>query len=156
MLFALLASVAAVKGDRTTAVAQIQQALAIDPNKASYHTTLGLLQGSEAGQSGSAEEQLRKAVALDPANVTAHLALASLLERKGDLAAALEQEKAAVAGDPKNLSARVSLAQLYFRQGDKANAEATLRQATEDLADSNVGGSCWRATTCERVTLPRV
>ncbi len=137
--FALLASVSAVKGDRATALTEIQKALAIDPNKASYHTMLGILQGSQPGNAGSAEEQLRKAVSLDGANVTAHLALASLLEQKGDLAGALEQQKAAVAGDPKNFTARASLAQLYFRRGDKANAEATLRQATEDLADTSMG-----------------
>lgn len=138
--FALLASIAAVKGDRATALTQIQHALAIDPNKAAYHTTLGLLQGSDPSQAGAAQDQLRKAVSLDSSNVTAHLALASLLEQKGDHQGALEQQKAAVAGDPKNLNARVSLAQLYFRQGDKANGESTLRQATEDLADTTAGG----------------
>ncbi len=138
--FALLASVAAVKGDRTVALAQIQRALAIEPNRAAFHATLGLLQGSEPGQSGPAEEQLRKATSLDASNVMAHLALGSLLEQKGDLQGALDQQKAAVAGDPKNLTARVSLAQLYLRRGDKANAEATLQQATEDLGNTSMGG----------------
>ena len=138
--YALLASVAAVKGDKPTALSRIQRALEIDPNKAAFHTTLGLLQGSDPAQAGSAEEQLRRAVSLDNSNVTAHLALASILEHKGDLAGALEQQKAAVAGDPKNFTARVSLAQLYLRQNDKTNAEATLRQATEDLGDTNAGG----------------
>lgn len=137
--YALLANIAAVKGDREKALAQIQHAIELDPSKAAFHTTLGLLQGSEPGQAGSAEEQLRKAISLDGSNVTAHLALAALLEKKGDTQAALEQQKAAVAGDPKNITARVSLAQMYFRQGDKANAEATLRQATEDLADTPNG-----------------
>ncbi len=138
--YALLANVAAVQGDRATALTQIQHALALTPNKAAFHTTLGLLQGTEPGQSGSAEDQLRKAISLDNANVTAHLALASLLERKGDLPGALDQQKAAVSGDPKNITARVSLAQMYLRQGDKVNAEATLRQATEDLGDTPAGG----------------
>lgn len=137
--YALLASIAAVNGDRPAALTRIQHALAIEPNKAAFHTTLGLLQGSDPSQAGSAEQQLRKAVSLDSTNVTAHLALASLLERKGDLQGALQEQKAAVSGDPKNLTARVSLAQLYFRQGDKANAEATLRQATEDLSDTSTG-----------------
>lgn len=136
---ALLATVSAVKGDRAAALTQIQHALDLEPNKAAFHTTMGLLQGSDPGQSGSAEEQLRKAVSLDSSNVTAHLALASMLQRKGDVQGALDQVKAAVAGDPKNLTARISLAQLYFRQGDKTNAEATLRQATEDLGDTSMG-----------------
>jgi len=89
---ALLATISAVKGDRATALTQIQRALALDPNKAAFHTTLGLLQGSDPGQSGSAEEQLHKAVSLDPTNATAHLALASMLQRKGDTAGALDQQ----------------------------------------------------------------
>ncbi len=138
--YALLASVAAVKGDRPTALAQIEHALAIEPNRAAFHTTLGLLQGSAPGQSQSAEEQLRKGISLDGSNVIAHLALASLLEHKGDLQGALTEQKAAVSSDPKNFSARVSLAQLYLRQGDKVSAESTLRQATEDLGDTSMGG----------------
>ena len=64
-----------------------------------------------------AEDQLRKAVSLDAHNATSHLALASMLERKGDLGGALEQDKAAVAADPKSMMARSSLAELYLRQG---------------------------------------
>ena len=47
--------------------------------------------------------------------------------------------KAAIAGDPKNVMARASLAELYLRQNDTAKAEAALRQAAEDLSDSESG-----------------
>lgn len=135
--YALLSSIAATKGDRATALEQIQHALSIDPNRSSFHTALGLIQGSDPTASASAEEQLRKAASLDATNVTARLALASLLERKGDLPGALEQQKAAVAAAPKDISARASLAQLYLRQGDKVNAEQILRQTAEELPDDS-------------------
>ncbi len=133
--YALLSSIAATRNNKAEALAQIQHALELDPNRAAFHTALGLIQGSDPKDSPEAEEQLRKAVALDTHNATAHLALAALLERKGDLASAIEQDKAAVAADPKSLLARSSLSEIYNRQGDKTNAEATLRQAAEDLSD---------------------
>ena len=133
--YALLSSIAATKGDRATALAQIQHALSIDPNRSSFHAALGLIEGSDPASAPNAEDQLRKAASLDSTNVTAHLALASLLERKGDLAGALAQQQAAVAAAPKDISARASLAQLYLRQGDKAAAEKTLQKAAEDLPD---------------------
>ena len=48
--------------------------------------------------------------------------------------------KAAIAADPKNVMARANLAELYLRQNDTAKAEATLRQAAEDLYDSSGAG----------------
>jgi tetratricopeptide (TPR) repeat protein len=45
----------------------------------------------------------------------------------------------AVASDPKNVMARASLADSYQRQGDTAKAEETLRQASDDLADTSAG-----------------
>ncbi len=136
---ALLSSVAAGKRDRTEAIAQIQQALAIDPNRAQFHAALGLLQSGDPGLASSSEEQLRKAVSLDNKNALAHLALAAQLDKKGDKSAELEQYKAAVAGDPKSLMARAALAEFYQRQNDAPDVEATLRQAAEDLSDSPGG-----------------
>ena len=137
--YALLSSIAASRGDKAEALAQIQHALTLDPNRAAFHTALGMIQGSDDKNPAEAEDQLRKAVTLDTHNVTSHLALAAMLEHKGDLAGALEQDKAAVAADPKSLMARSSLGELYTRKGDSANAEATLRQATEDLVDTPGG-----------------
>ena len=71
------------------------------------------------------EDQLRKAVALDGKNVTSRLVLASLLQKKGDLAGAEENLKAAIVADPKSEIARATLADLYQRQGDAAKTEET-------------------------------
>lgn len=137
--FALLSSIAAMKGDRAEALTQIQHALAIDPNRAAFHASLGLLESSDPAKSASAEEQLRKAVSLDSKNATAHLVLAALLEKKGDLQGTEQQMKDAITADPKNIMARASLANLYIRQGDKPKAEEVLHQAAEDLDDNPTG-----------------
>jgi cellulose synthase operon protein C len=137
--FALLSAVAAMQGDKTTALAHIQKALSIDPNRAQFHTTLGVIQSSDPSTQSDAEDQLRKAIQLDPKNVSPRMALAGLLVRKGDAAGAIEQLNSAVAADPRNLIARSTLANLYLRQNDKAKAEEILRQGTEDLADMPQG-----------------
>ncbi|HTD95586.1 MAG TPA: tetratricopeptide repeat protein [Edaphobacter sp.] len=137
--YALLSSIAILKGNRAEALAQINHALSIDPNRAGFHASLGLLQSGDPTTASAGEEQLRKAVALDNKNVTASIVLARVLERKGDLAGALEQMKAAVAADPKNAMARGSLADLYLRQNNPAKTEETLRQAAEDLGDTSIG-----------------
>src|ERR1700754_4811609 len=127
--YALLSAIAARKGDHATALTQIQKALSIDPNRATFHTTLGMLQASDPATAGQAEEQLRKAVALDDKNVASHIVLGAMLQKKGDLAGALSQLNAAVAADPKNVIARSSLADLYLRQNSPSMAAETLRKA---------------------------
>ena len=131
---ALLSSIAAGRNDRPEAIAQIQQALALDPKRAQFHAALGLLQSGDPALGASSEDQLRQAIALDGKSALAHLALAAELDRKGDKGAALDQYKAAVTGDPKSLMARGALAEFYLRQNDTQNVESTLRQATDDLS----------------------
>lgn len=133
--YALLAAIAARKGDHATALTQIQKAISIDPNRAAFHTTLGMLQASDPSTSGQAEEQLRKAVTLDNKNVASHIVLGTMLQRKGDLPGAIEQMNAAIAADPHNIIARSSLADLYVRQNDPAKAEEVLRKAADELSD---------------------
>ena len=139
--YALQAGVSASKGDRATAVEQIQKALSLKPDSAPFHTTLGLLQASDPTTASAGEGQLRKAVSLDSKDATAAIALASMLERKGDLAGAQQQLVAAEAAAPKNIIVRSALADVYLRQNNTAQAEQTLKQATEDLNDTDAGAS---------------
>src|SRR5262249_42594477 len=133
--YALLSAIAIRKGDRAEAMTQIQKALSIDPNRAAFHTALGLIQTADPSTAGQAEDQMRKAVELDNKNVGSHIVLAAMLQRKGDLAGALEQMNLAVAADPKNLIARSSLADLYLRQNNPVKAEETLLKTAQDLPD---------------------
>lgn len=133
---ALLSSIAASKGDRTTAIKEIQQALAIDSTKSIYHAALGILQSTDPATLASAQDQLHKAVELDPKNVSAHLILSSLLERNGDIAGALAQAEASVSADSKSPVARGSLVGVYLRQGNKAKAEESVLLAANELPDN--------------------
>jgi tetratricopeptide (TPR) repeat protein len=137
--FSLLANIAALKGDRAGAISQIQHAISLDPNKANFHAMLGYLQTGDPATAAAGEDELRKAVALDGKSISSRLVLASLLERKGDLAGAEENLKAAIVADPKNEIARATLADLYQRQGNTAKAEETLRQASDDINDTTAG-----------------
>jgi tetratricopeptide (TPR) repeat protein len=137
--FALLSSVALAQGDRAAALAQIQHALAIDPNRSNFHTALALIQSGDPAQEQSSEAELQKAISLDPKNVMAHLVLSAMLQKKGDTQGARQQASTAVDLDPKNLRSRIALVGLELRAGDKAAAEATLLQGTELLSDTAQG-----------------
>lgn len=137
--YALLAGISSAKGNRDDAISQIQHALSIDPNRSSFHTTLGLLQASDPSTSNAGEDQLRKAVSLDQKDVTAALVLASLLEKKGDLAGAEQQLLAAEKAAPENVVVRASLANVYLREKNNAKAEQTLYQATDELNGTDAG-----------------
>jgi tetratricopeptide (TPR) repeat protein len=137
--YALLANIAFSKGDRAEALTQIQHAISLDPNRATFHTTMGLLQSGDPATAASGEEQLRKAVSLDSKNTNAAIMLASILMRKGDFPGAQEQLKAAVAADPKNPMIRAALADVYLRQNNQAAAEQVLRQTADDLGDTSSG-----------------
>jgi Tfp pilus assembly protein PilF len=133
--YALLSGIAARKGDHAEAMTQIQKALSIDPNRATFHTAMGMLQSSDPTTAGQAEEQMRKAVSLDDKNVASHIVLAAMLQKKGDFAGAEQQLNAAIAADPKNLIARSSLADLYLRQSNTAKAEETLIKTAQEVPE---------------------
>ena len=133
--FALLSGVARRKGDNAEATKDIERAIAIDPNKAVYHTEAAVLEAADPAKEGMAEAELQKAATLDSKNSTPHQVLAALLEKKGDLQGAEREYKTAVGVSPKDLRVRGELAGLYLREGNKDGAEATLRQAVDDLPD---------------------
>ncbi len=134
--YALLSAVNASRNNRAEALADIQHAIALDPGKAAFHTSLGLLQGSDASQGSQAEAELHQAIALDPKAAESHLVLAALLEKRGDLGGAATEATSAVKSNPKDLRARLSLAELYFRQGNKQQGEEALRQAADELPEN--------------------
>jgi tetratricopeptide (TPR) repeat protein len=136
---ALLSRIAARRGQKDIALAEIHRALEIAPNEASLHETLALLEVGDSTQSASVEDELKKSVALDPKSVNAKLLLASLYVKNSRLQEAEQVCWSAVSTDPKNLGAREALAQTVLKQGDQARAEQVLRQASNDLADSPQG-----------------
>ncbi len=135
--YALLAHIAQRHGDASQALTLIQHAIALDPNRSAFHTSLGLLQASGPGGEKTGEGELRKAIALNPKDPSARLALAGMLAKGGDLPGATQQAQAAVQDAPQNLQARAVLASLYLQANDQAKAEQTLIQATADMPDKD-------------------
>ena len=129
--YALLAATAQRKGDTADALQEIQHAIALDPNRATYHSALALLESADPANEANAEQELVKAASLDPKNATPHILLGMMFAKKGDTAGAEQQYLAAVSAAPKNLQARSQLAALYYRAGDKAKAEQTLRRLSK-------------------------
>ena len=139
--YALEAGVAQSKGDNAAAMKDIQRAIQIDPNHATYHTASALLQSANPANEPAVEAELGKAASLDTKDATPHLVLASLLAKKNDLLGAEQQYLTAISIAPQNLQARASLAGLYLHVGDKYKAEQTLRQAVVDTPDSEEAAS---------------
>jgi tetratricopeptide (TPR) repeat protein len=137
----LKSGIAMANHDHDEALKDVQQALALDPNRASFHAELGLIQASIPADANAAESQVREAVKLDPKNAAAHLLLAGMLQKKGDTAGAESEAQAATQADSKNIRAWAFLTALYYQNGDKAKAESTLMQATDALHDTPDGAN---------------
>ena len=139
--YALLSKVAAANGNQADAIAQIQHALTLDPNRSEFNAQLGFLESTGAAPAPQAMDHLQKAVSQDGSNVNARIALAALLQRKGDTRGAEEQLKGAVDAAPHNLQARATLASFYLSTNNRDAAEATIRKATEDFNDDREGAA---------------
>ncbi len=142
LAYALLANYWGRKGDHDQALQNIQKALAIDPNQSSFHVILAMLQAPatpDAPVSAGTMQELQKAIAIDNKNNSARMLLASLLMRQKDFNGAAAQLKDAIRIAPKELGPREALTRLYLEQGNKPEAEQTLRQTAEDLADDPAG-----------------
>ncbi len=71
-------------GDYFDAVASINEAVRLNPNKANYHRVLGRWLAENPSCVEAAREHFERAIALDPADREAHLELAKLFENEGD------------------------------------------------------------------------
>lgn len=136
--YALLAGVANARGNHQESMDNLNRALQLDPNKASYHTAKALLVAASPGNEAQAQGELSKAASLDPKNATPHMLLAAILERKGDIAGAEKEYLTAISISPKDqqIQERTGLAGLYYRAGNKEKAEQTLLQTVDQNPDS--------------------
>jgi tetratricopeptide (TPR) repeat protein len=71
-------------GDYFDAVASINEAVRLNPNKATYHRVLGRWLAENPSCQEAAREHFERAIALDPADREAHLELAKLFESEGE------------------------------------------------------------------------
>ena len=122
----LRANAMAGLSDLPGAVAQMQEALAIE-GRAGYYANLGALQQA-GGQTAEAETAFRKALEVDPRSITAHLAWANFLWATGRAA---QVEAALLRGhavDPADPTANQALATYYLATDRRAEAEPFLRR----------------------------
>jgi cellulose synthase operon protein C len=133
--YALLAGVAQHNGNNAEALEDMQHAIALEPNKAAFHSALALLQASSPNTQQDAAQELQKAISLDPKDATPRILLAGLLNKKGDVAGAKQQLEAAIAAAPQNIQARSALATVYIQANEKDKAEQTLIQGVEANTD---------------------
>ena len=136
---ALLSAIDIRRGLKDEALAEIQKAMELEPNRAAFHEDLALLQVGDPSKAKSVEDELKDAVKLDPKSVNAKLLLAAFYMRSARWPEAEQMSKDAIQTDPKNLGARRGLAQVYLRQGNQPKAEEVLRQASQDLSENSQG-----------------
>ena len=125
----LRASALAGLSDFDGAIAQVQQAIALDPTAGSQ-TNLGLFQLAK-GRREDAEIALRRAIATDPKWIPAQLAFGKFLWVTGRGAEAEEAFKAALALDGGNVEANRALATFYLGSNRAPEAEKYLRKVAE-------------------------
>ena len=126
----LLANALAGLKDIDGALAQIEDALRVDPARSGTYSTLGTLELSR-GQRDAAERAFKKAVELEPRSLQANLALGNFYWLTGQPAQAEESLKRALDLDPRNALTNRVLASFYMSTHRPADAERPLKTVAE-------------------------
>ena len=122
----------------TAAMQEMQQAIALDPNRSESYLLLALLQVG-ANLPDPAEVNFKKAIAADPKALNAELALGGFYQSHNRLPEAELQYRHAIEVHPKNAAPRAALVRLLMQEGKKDEAGAFLRQTKKDLSDNPDG-----------------
>jgi len=123
-------ALAALK-DPAAAVAEIEEALKVQPNDSRAFVTLGVVRKG-SGDAKDAEEAFKKAIALEPSSINAHLAFANFLWSAGRQTEAEQEIQQALSHDPRNELANRMLAMLYLSTKRPDQAEAPLKIVAEN------------------------
>jgi eukaryotic-like serine/threonine-protein kinase len=111
------------------------RALALAPDLASAHVTLGALY-TLTGQNDLAAVELDEALRIDRFNGPAHAALAELLNRQGRSSLVEPRLQQAVTLAPDDWSLTAQLGAYYLDKGEWAQAEAQYRHAVDQVPDN--------------------
>src|SRR6266487_200605 len=98
----LRANALALLKDPAGAIAEIEEALKVQPNESRTFVNLGAVRMG-SGDAMEAEAAFRKAISLDPSSVNAHLAFANFLWSAGRPAEAEHEVKQALSLQPRHL-----------------------------------------------------
>jgi len=118
------------------AMQEMQQAIALDPNRSESYLLLALLQ-LRSNQTDQAEASFKKAAAVDPKAMNAELALGGFYQSRNRLPEAEQQFRHAIEIDPKNPGPRAALVRLLMQEGKKSEVEAFLQQTKKDIPDKS-------------------
>ena len=109
----LLANALAGLKDLDGAVAQLEEAIRLNPDRSATYSNLGQIELTR-GKREEAERAFRRAVQLAPKSGTAHLALANFLWMTGQLPGAEQELTEALAVEPDNPLTHRAAASLYI------------------------------------------
>lgn len=129
---------AATRGRMERAVFELQQAVALDPERADAWHNLGLAL-LRLGRQEQATRELRRLLERHPRHAPSHLLLGNLAAETDQLADAERSLRAAVDADPRLADARHALASLLRRTGRSAEASEHARRARELAHGTSTG-----------------
>ena len=118
-------SMAALR-DPEGAIAQIEEALKVNPNSSPAYVSLGAVQ-MQSGDAKEAEAAFRKAIDIDPASVDAKLALANFMWAAGRAPEAESVLRETLVREPQHLLANRMLAVMYLATRRVKEAEQPLK-----------------------------
>src|SRR5579864_1698917 len=128
----------AAQNDIPTAMQEMQQAIAADPDRSESYLLMAIFQ-LRSNLPDQAEVNFKKAVQVDPKAVNAQLALAGFYQSRNRFAEAEQEFKHAIDSDPKNPVPRAAYVRLLLQEGKKTEIESFLRQTKKDLSDNREG-----------------
>jgi len=119
------------QGRTAEAEADVLQGLALAPENAAAHATLGQARAAE-GRWRDAAAEYRRALELEPANAPAQANYGGVLLQLGRLDEAADHYRAALALEPDSAPAHTGLGNALLRQGEPDRAAAEYRLALAD------------------------
>jgi tetratricopeptide (TPR) repeat protein len=126
----LRANALAALKDPAAAIAEIEEALKVQPNESRSFVSLGAIR-ARSGELPEAEAAFRRALELEPSSIEAHLAFANFLLSADRQAEAEQEVKQALVLKPRHLIANRMLAALYMATKRASEAEAPLKAVAE-------------------------
>ncbi len=122
----------AAQNNIADAMREMQQAVALDPNRSESYLLLAVFQ-LRGDLPDQAEANFKKATEVDPKSMNAQLALGGFYQSRNRLQEAEQQFKRAIDLDPKSPAPRAAYVRLLMQEGKKADIESVLRQTKKDI-----------------------
>ncbi len=123
-----------MQGQVDGAIAQLQEALRLDPAHAEAHSNLGVAL-ARRGRSAEAIEHYRQALSLDPRQTQAYSNLGNALLQQGQVREAIAEFDKALAIAPADAQACTNRAGAFFRDGRTDEAIADLEEVLRETPD---------------------